>query len=79
MHVLLKIVYAGLLRNLEKSGNLIFDQKVRELKYFNAGSNFLANFVTKFLNIQSYIGALNHIFLTFFVTRSQILVNITCN
>ena len=53
--------------------------KVRELENFNALSNFHANFKTKLLNIQSYIGTLNGLFLIFFVTKSQILVNITCN
>ena len=53
--------------------------KVREFENFNAGSNFHANFKTKLLNIQSYIGTLNRLFLIFFVTKSQILVTITCN
>ena len=64
------------LENLEKSGNLIFDQKIRENQHFiqnsgkvrefenlNAGSNFHSKFKTKLLNIQSYIGTLNDLFL----------------
>ena len=86
------IITTGIPGELRKSGNLIFDQKtrefqhfiqnsgkVREFEYFNTESNFHANFKTKLLNIQSYIGTLNGLFLIFFVTKSQILVNITCN
>ena len=40
-------------------------EKVREFENFNAESNFHANFKTKLLNIQSYIGTLNHLFLIF--------------
>ena len=39
--------------------------KVREFENFNAGNNFHANFKTKLLNIQSYIGTLNGLFLIF--------------
>ena len=66
------------LKNLEKSGKFIFDQKIREFHYFiqnsgkvrefenfNAGNNFHAIFKTKLLNIQSYIGTLNGLFLIF--------------
>ena len=53
--------------------------KIWEFENFNAGSNFHANFKTKLLNIQSYIGTLNRLFLIVFITKSQILVNITCS
>ena len=79
-------------QNPEKSGNLIFNQKIREFQHFiqnsgkvkelenfNVGSDFHANFKNKLLNIQSYIDTLNGLFLIFFVTKRQILVNITCN
>ena len=79
--VFLKFFDTGLLRNLEnleESGNLIFDQKVREFQHFiqksgkvrefenfNAGRDFHANFKTKLLNILSHIGTLNGLFLIF--------------
>ena len=45
--------------------------KVKEFENVNAGSNFHANFKIKHLNIQSYIGILNCLFLILLSLCSQ--------